>query len=559
MEQAPPVAVSDASRRLIVLATMSALFLAALDQTIVVTAVPRIIAELSGLALLPWVTTSYLLTATTVLPLAGKADDRFGRRAVFLLAIAIFVVGSLAAGAAQTMLQLVLFRAVQGAGGGMLMATAFAVIGDLYSPRDRGRIQGGLAAVFGLASVIGPIAGGVITDTASWRWVFYVNVPVAAVAATLIALGMPRSPRSEGPRPPLDIAGAAALAGALVPLLLALTWAGDRFEWASPAIGGLFTLGAAMLGVFLWVERRAPDPILPLSLARNRTFAVTAVAGFLVGFGMFATFTLVPLFLQGVNGVSASETGRLLTPLTLAIVGSSALAGQIVSRTGRYKLLLLAGIGAMAGGLAVLGTVDGSTSRGEVVRDVMLAGAGLGVTLPTFTVVVQNALPPRLIGVSTASVQFFRSVGGVTGVAVTTSLMLERFRGGLAGSAADVPAITGDPNKLLNEATLDELRASYEAGTAGGVPFEVALDAARSALADAIGSVFLIAAAVVTIAFVATLLLPELALRGGSPAEWRRETAADAAGAEAARGGADGAGAGSSAPEAAAQGGESHG
>ncbi|MDA0257011.1 MAG: MFS transporter, partial [Chloroflexi bacterium] len=331
----------------------------------------------------------------------------------------------------------------------------------------------------------------------------------------------------------LDVAGAAALAGALVPLLLALTWAGDRFEWASPAIGGLFALAATMSAVFVWVERRAPDPILPLSLARNRTFAVTAVAGFLVGFGMFTMFTMVPLFLQGVRGVSASETGRLLTPLTLAIVASSALAGQIVSRTGRYRLLILAGIGAMAGGLAVLGTVDGSTSRGEVVRDVMLAGAGLGVTLPTFTVVVQNALPPQLIGVSTASVQFFRSVGGVTGVAITTSLMLGRFRGGLVGSAADVPAIAGDPNKLLNESTLDELRASYEAGATGGVPFEVALAAARDALADAMSSVFLIAAVVVTIAFVATLLLPELALRGGSPAEWRRHTAGDASGDEA--------------------------
>ena len=554
MDQAPAVAMSDASRRMIVLATMSALFLAALDQTIVVTAVPRIIAELSGLALLPWVTTSYLLTSTTVLPLAGKAGDRFGRRSVFLLAIAIFVVGSLAAGAAQTMLQLVVFRAVQGAGGGMLMATAFAVIGDVYSPRDRGRIQGGLAAMFGLASVIGPIAGGLITDMASWRWVFYVNVPVAAVAATLIAVSMPRLPRSDRPRPPLDLAGAAALASALVPLLLALTWAGDRFEWASPAIGGLFALAATMTGVFVWVERRAPDPILPLSLARNRTFAVTGVAGFMVGFGMFSVFTLVPLFLQGVNGVSASEAGRLLTPLTLAIVGSSALAGQIVSRTGRYKLLILAGIGAMAGGLAVLGTVDGDTSRSEVVRNVMLAGAGLGVTLPTFTVVVQNALPPQLMGVSTASVQFFRSVGGVTGVAVTTSLMLSRFRAGIVGSAADVPAITGDPNKLLNEGTLDELRVSYEAGTAGGVPFEVALAAARAALADAIGSVFLIAAVVVTIGFVATLLLPELALRGGSPAEWRRQAAAEASASEAV--GSEAAGGDVGTP---AHGGESHG
>lgn len=516
---------SSASRRLIVIATMSALFLAALDQTIVVTAVPRIVAELSGLALLPWVTTSYLLASTTVLPLAGKAGDRFGRRALFLVAIATFLAGSLAAGASQTMLQLVVFRAAQGAGGGMLMATAFAVIGDLYSPRDRGRIQGGLAAVFGIASLIGPIAGGLITDIASWRWVFYLNVPVALGAATMVTVGMPRSPRSARPGPPLDLAGAASIAAALCPLLLALTWAGDRFAWASPTIGGLLALAGLMFAVSAWVERRAADPILPLSLVRNRTFAVSSVSGFLVGFSMFAMFTLVPLFLQGVNGVSASEAGRLLTPLTIAIVGTSALAGQIVSRTNRYKLLILAGIGAMAGGLAVLGTADGSTSAGEVVRNVMLAGAGLGVTLPTFTVVVQNALPLRLMGVSTASVQFFRSVGGVTGVAVTTSLMLARFRAGLAGSEADVPAITGDPNKLLNESTLDELRASYEASVTSGVPFEVAIAAARGALADALGSVFLIAAVVVTIALVATLLLPELPLRGGTPEEWRRQTA----------------------------------
>jgi EmrB/QacA subfamily drug resistance transporter len=528
MQAAAPVAIDPRTRRIIVAGCMSAMFLAAVDQTIVSTALPRIISDLQGLDLLAWVFTSYMLASTTIVPLVGKLGDQFGRKPLFLLAIAIFLIGSLFAGASQSMYQLVLFRAVQGLGGGMLFSTIFAVVGDLFTPRERGRMQGLFTGVFGVASVVGPALGGWITDATSWRWVFYVNMPVGVAAFLIVLIGMPRTRPHADRKPKLDLLGAAALVATLLPFLLALVWGGDRYPWASPQIEGLLAFTVLMLIAFLLAERYAAEPILPLPLFRNRTFAVSAVVMFLVGAGMFGAISMLPLFLQGVQGVPASRAGSMTTPLTLAIVVSSILVGQWMSRTGRYKAPVLVGTGVLALGLGLFATIDVETSHVTLIGYMLIAGFGLGMTFPVFAVAVQNALPYQLLGVATASVQFFRSIGGTVGVAVFTGLMLHRFQSGIRGTAADVPAISGNLSQLLNERGTAAVRHAYEASTApGALPWPQVEALIRNEQAAGIAFVFLVAVSAVAAAFVISWLLPEIELRSESPAEMaRRATAA---------------------------------
>ena len=525
--QEAPLPLSEGSRRIVIAGAMLALFLAAIDQTIVATAVPRIVSDLGGLDLLAWVFSSYMLASTIVVPLAGKLGDQFGRKPLFLVGIVLFIVGSVLAGAAQTMLELVLVRALQGMGAGMIFATTFAVVGDLYSPLERGRVQGAFAGVFGIASVIGPTLGGWITDTSTWRWVFLVNLPVGIIAFAVVLIGMPTVTAREGARPKLDLLGAALLVVALVPLLLATIWAGERYPWGSIEIIGLFALSATGVALFLLQETRAAEPILPLSLFRDRTFSTSAPALFLLGAGMFDAITMVPLFLQGVLGVSARLSGTLMTPMMLSIVTGAAIGGQVMSRTGRYRVLLLSGIAVMTVGMALFSTIDAGMGRYDLIPFMVITGLGLGVTLPLFNVIVQNALPFHQLGVATASVQFFRQIGGTVGVAVLTGVMVNRFRDGLADLGGTAGAVIDNPNALLNEQEVEELRETYEAtAQAGDAPFDVVLELARAPLADAIGFVFLIGAVVVVLAFAVTLFLPELKLREVSPAEVAREAAA---------------------------------
>ena len=399
-----PIELTMRSRRVVVAGAMAALFLAAIDQTVVSTAFPRIVGELDGLALLPWVFTSYLLAATSIVPIAGKLGDQFGRKPLFLVAIAIFLAGSFASGAAQTMLQLVVFRGVQGVGGGMLFATAFAVVGDLFAPLERGRVQGLFAAMYGLASVVGPTLGGWITDAASWRWVFYINIPVGIVAFATIWFGMPWARAQAGSRARLDILGSVVLVGTLVPLLLALTWGGDRYAWSSSEVLGLFVAAAVGLPLFVLVEWRAAEPVLPLYLFRDRTFLVTSIVVFLLGAGMFGAITMVPTFLQGVRGEGARASGILMTPMTLAVSGSAILGGMIMTRTGRYKRLVVGSLVFMVVGMVLFATIEASTPLWQLIVYMVVVGVGIGTTFPVFTVVVQNALPFQLIGVATASV-----------------------------------------------------------------------------------------------------------------------------------------------------------
>ena len=402
------------------------MLLAALDQTIVGTAMPRVVAELGGLEHYAWPFTAYMVASTTTVPIAGKLSDLYGRKWLLLGGASVFVLASALCGLSQNMGQLIAFRALQGLGAGVMQAVVFIVIGDLFPPARRGKVQGLFGGVFGLASVVGPALGGYLTDNLTWRWVFYVNVPVGAVALAVLLFVFPNV-RPPVQRHAIDYWGALALVTGLVPLLVALSWGGSEFSWLSPQVAGGLAVGLVMLCVFYVVERRAPEPLLPLELFHSRLYASSIATVFLSGAAMFGPLLYVPLYIQAVTGASATQSGTVVLPMTLAMVVASIVCGQLLSRTGRYRRSALVGLLLMAAGMGLLAAMDVGTPYEMVVANMIVVGAGLGTTFPIFTLVVQNSLPYRLLGVGTASVQFFRSVGGTLGAAIMGSVLAARF------------------------------------------------------------------------------------------------------------------------------------
>ncbi len=396
---------------------MVTLLLAALDQTIVATALPRIVSDLGGITSYTWVFTAYMLTSTVTVPLWGKLGDVHGRRPLILAAITIFLVGSLLCGFAQTMFQLVLFRGIQGVGAGGLLPLVIATVGNIVPPSDRGRYQGLIGASFAFASIVGPTLGGFIVDNFSWHWIFLVNIPVGGVALAVVWVTMPRrtGPRREHS---LDWTGATLLALGTAALLLGLVWAGRDYAWLSWPVGGAFATAAVLLLAFAVVEIRAVEPILPFELLRISSVWASVTAAGLLGMAMFGTITFVPLFAQGVIGVSAASSGLVLTPFMLGAVITSISAGQFVARTGRYRPLTLIGPVILGSGLFLLSRLGVSATTGQVARDMAICGIGLGMMMQTFVLIVQNAVPPRTIGSATALTQFARSIGATLGVAV---------------------------------------------------------------------------------------------------------------------------------------------
>jgi len=517
---------------IIMLAVMSGMFLAALDQTIVSTALPRIVADLHGLNSLSWVVTAYLLTSTISVPISGKLSDIYGRKKLILLAIFIFVTGSALSGLSQNMVQLIGFRALQGIGAGMLMSNSFAIIGDLFTPRERGRWQGMIGAVFGLSSVIGPLVGGFLTDHATWRWNFYINVPVGIVAFFLISRLLPSIKGAAGQS--IDYMGAGALAGGLSSLMLALVWGGNQYAWLSGQVLGLFALSLALLIAFIWVEaRHAKDPILPLDLFKNPIFRVSMLIMFLVGVAMFGAFLYIPLFAQGVLGRSATNSGVIMMPLVLSLVPTSIIVGQVVSRTGKYKKITVFGMTLLTIGLLSFSTLQVSSTNRDLIVRMIVAGIGLGIAMPIFNLVVQNALPQNRLGVATSSVQLFRSIGATVGVAVTGSILNNRLAQHLAGVASDPVNQTLSKNTHIDLAHLNSNQiqgllspASQHATTAQIASLAPAnqhaalsayshfIGGLRQALSVSITEVFLISGIFVSIAFFAAWFLKEVPLRG---------------------------------------------
>jgi EmrB/QacA subfamily drug resistance transporter len=395
---------------------MVALFLAALDQTIVSTALPRIVSDLGGISQYSWVFTAYMLASTVTVPIYGKLGDVYGRKPLFLFAIVVFLVGSALCGLAQNMTQLVLFRGVQGLGAGGLIPLAIAVVGAIIPPRDRGRYQGLIGAVFGSASIIGPAVGGFIVDNTTWRWIFYVNLPVGAAALAVISVTMPR--RAAHTDRSIDWGGAALLAASTTPLLLGLVWGGRDYAWASGHVIGALSVAVVAFASFLLYERRVKEPILPFSLMRNRVVASSLLSMALVGMAMFGTISFVPLFVQGVIGTSATSSGVVLTPLLLGAVTASFISGQWVSRSGRTRPNAIAGPIVLTAGMVLLWRMNVHTTNGEAARNMVIAGVGLGLMMQVFVLAVQNAVSRAAIGSATALTQFARSIGGTLGVTI---------------------------------------------------------------------------------------------------------------------------------------------
>jgi len=400
---------------------MVTLLLAALDQTIVATALPRIVGDLGGITQYSWVFTAYMLTSTVTVPLYGKLGDAYGRKNLFLFAITVFLIGSALCGLATSMTQLVVFRAIQGIGGGGIFPLSLAVIGNIVPPRDRGRWQGLIGAVFAASSIIGPAVGGFIVDNTTWRWIFLVNLPVGGLALIVVSLTMPRRARRH--RHSIDWLGAGLLAAGTGLLLLGLVWGGRQYAWTSGHVLGAFAAAAVFLAAFAVAERHAPEPILPFEILRNPIVAGSVACMALVGMAMFGTISFVPLFVQGVIGTSATSSGVVLTPLMLGAVVTSLITGQLVSRTGRYRWNAVLGPLVLTAGMILLWRMDTSTTNAEAARNMVVAGIGIGSMMQVFVLSVQNAVPRRVIGSATALTQFGRQMGATLGVTIMGAIV----------------------------------------------------------------------------------------------------------------------------------------
>ncbi|MBX0329618.1 MFS transporter [Oscillochloris sp. ZM17-4] len=448
-------ALDQPTKMIILVGVLLSLFLSSLDQTIVSTALPRIVADLQGIELLAWVSTAYLLASTAMVPIYGKLSDIYGRKIILLFGIVVFLTGSALCGLSQSMIQLVIFRGIQGFGAAALTSTAFAIPADLFAPAERARYMGLFGAAFGLSSVVGPFVGGLLTDNISWHWVFYVNLPIGLLALTFIIMKMPKL--DSGVRSPIDYFGSITLILAVVPLLLALTLDKTQHAWGSPLVVGLITLSVVGLALFLFAERRAAAPILPLHLFRNRTYTMVNLIGVSVGATLFAAIFFLSLYLVNVLGVSATEAGTTLIPLTLSLVFGSIVSSAIVQRIGRYKVTIIVGMSIIVASLWWLTTIQIDTSIWMVRLRMIALGLGLGPALPLLNLAMQNAVPREDVGSATASRQFFQQIGQVVGSAVFGAVLTTTLTSSLAANLAPIqaelpPAMAAqiDPSALRN-------------------------------------------------------------------------------------------------------------
>ncbi|GAA1777269.1 hypothetical protein GCM10009834_40220 [Streptomonospora arabica] len=482
---------------------MLTMLLGALDQTIVSTALPTIVGELNGLEHLSWVVTAYMLAATVGMPIYGKAGDLFGRKVVFQFAIIVFLLGSVLCGMAQDMNQLILFRALQGIGGGGLMISAQAIIADIVSARDRGRYMGFIGGVFGLASVAGPLLGGVFTDHLSWRWIFYINLPLGA-AALLVTSIVLKLPRPSGPRPRLDYAGTLLLAAASVCLVLVSSWGGTEYDWSSPVIIGLGAGAAAAAALFVLAERYAAEPIIPLRLFADREFVLTSLVGITVGIAMFSTVSYLPTFLQMVNGASATESGLRMIPMVAGMLTATITTGQIISRTGRYKVWPIAGTAVITAGLVLLSRMDADTSYLYNASAMLVLGLGVGMVMQNLVLIVQNSAPQRYLGTATSATNYFRQIGASLGIAVFGSIFVSRLND-------EVAAMPGAASSQLQARGGEAGLSSLTPDMLARMP-EQAQQLIVHAFADALPPIFIYGVPVVLLGFVLAFFIREKAL-----------------------------------------------
>jgi EmrB/QacA subfamily drug resistance transporter len=543
----PAIEVSHRARMEILGAVLLALLLGALDQTIVGTALPTIVTDLHGNDLYTWVVTIYLLTSTISVPFYGKLSDLYGRKPLLIIGIVIFLVGSALSGLSQTMEQLIIFRGIQGLGAGALFPVSLAVIGDLFSPQERGKYQGLFGAVFGVSALVGPALGGFITDTWSWHWIFYVNIPVGIVSLYFIMRLLPTVKR-EGATRTFDFAGAIVFIIALVPFLVGLTNA-QSGNWTDPTVGGFIAFGVVVFLGFLFIESRAKEPIVPLDLWRGRTYAGSIIATFFAAFGFFSATVFLPRFYQVVLGDSATISGYELFPLLIGVIGASIISGLIISRTGKYKVLILVSIALTVVGSYMFTNLTSTTDRWVIRLWMFVLGVGIGPTLAAFTIVVQNAVPFTKLGVATSNLTFFRQIGGVVGLSIGGTIFGTVLRNQIPVqmTAAGVPqqVVDGfqgsgfDPNNLvgvggsLGQSILANVPPAAKPVIEPLVPKIV--EAIYAAITIAIADVFWLGVIGGAIAIVSVLFIKELPMRMAQriPAKAADELATETLGAEA--------------------------
>jgi EmrB/QacA subfamily drug resistance transporter len=494
-----PPQVSKAQIRLIMVGLLLGMLLAALDQTIVATALPTIAGDLHGLSHLTWVVTAYLLASTASTPLWGKLGDQYGRKFFFQSAIVIFIIGSILAGLSRDMLELILFRAIQGLGAGGLIVGAMASVGDVVSPRERGRYQGVFGAVFGVSSVLGPLLGGFFVDKLSWHWIFYVNVPIAVIALVVTSAVLPAS--GARVHHVIDYLGTALLAAAATGLILVASLGGNTYKWTSVPIVALSVASVVLVAAFLMVERRAAEPIIPLPLLSNRTFSTTSAIGFVVGFAMFGAITFLPLYMQVVKGLSPTISGLRLTPLMAGLLITSIGSGFIISRWGRYKVFPVVGTGVMSVGLFLLSRIGVSTGALALSLAMVVLGLGIGMVLQVLVIAVQNAVGYQDLGVATAGTTFFRSIGASFGVAIFGAIFSDTLISNIHHALGHVTLPAGfSPTGGVSPAQLQALPAPVRHVLVVGY-------------AHSLQTVFLVAVPIALVAFALTWILPEVPLR----------------------------------------------
>jgi EmrB/QacA subfamily drug resistance transporter len=509
---------------IIMISIMAAMLFAALNQTIVGTSLPKIIADLGGIEYYNWVFTIFMLTSSITAVLVGKLSDIYGRKPFILVGIGVFTAGSLLCGISDSIIELILYRGIQGFGGGMIMSTAFTAVGDLFSPRERGKWQGIMSSVFGLASVFGPTLGGYIVDHFHWHWVFWIFLPFGLVAFAAIYFLFPTVQRKE--KESIDFTGSFLLTLTVVPLLLSFTWAGNQYDWSSIQIIGLFAVTVVAFYLFILTEKRVTSPILPLEMFKKRVFTVSNIIGFFLGAGMFGSIMYMPFFIQGVMGTSATNSGFVMMPLTLSMVAASTISGQIITKTGKYKKLALIGLFIMVTGMTSMHFMDIDTTNATAVINMILVGLGLGTAFPIFTLTVQNAVDHKYLGTATSSVQLFRQLGGTIGVSIMGSVMNHRLADHFSEESqkliAQTPNLPAGMAEKIKEMSNPQilLNPGAAAEKLSNLPPEVVrtlkqvMDVLRESLSYALNGVFLTGAFVIGFAFILTLFfLKEIPLR----------------------------------------------